>query len=105
MKTAARRPSPPMPAAMSSAPAKPVRIAWLPLLAAIAIALGITANPRWLTDSAGHADHWAAMALFWAMSAGFVRGVGFVPRLPPLRGLLSGAACAVGLALAVWRLW
>ena len=84
---------------MTDAPAQPARIAWLPLLAAIA--LGITANPRWLTDSAGHADHWAAMALFWAMSAGFVRGVGFVPRLRPLRWLLSGAACAVGVVLAV----
>ncbi|TVO57124.1 hypothetical protein FHP91_09500 [Denitromonas halophila] len=93
-----------MPAAMSSAPTKPVRIAWLPLLAAIAIALGITANPRWLADSAGHADHWAAMALFWAMSAGFVRGVGFMPHLPPLRWLLSGTACGVGVLLALWRL-
>lgn len=82
----------------------PPRIAWLPLLAAIAIALGITANPRWLADSAGHADHGAALALFWAMSAGFVRGVGFVPRLPPLRWLLSGTACSVGVLLALWRL-
>lgn len=104
MKTLASRPSPPTAVPMTDAPAASARIAWLPLLAAIAIALGITANPRWLTDSAGHADHGAALALFWAMSAGFVRGVGFVPRLPPLRWLLSGTACSVGVLLALWRL-
>ncbi|WP_227817388.1 cyd operon YbgE family protein [Nitrogeniibacter aestuarii] len=80
------------------------RIAWLPLLAAIAITLGITANPRLLADGAGSADHWAAMALFWAMSAGFVRGVGFIPRQPVLRWLFSGWACAVGIGLALLRL-
>lgn len=79
-------------------------IAWSPLLLAIAITLGITANPRLLADGAGSADHWAAMALFWAMSAGFVRGVGFVPRLTGLRWLLSGWACIAGIALALLRL-
>jgi len=79
-------------------------IAWLPLLAAITITLGVTANPRLLADGSGGADHWAAMALFWAMSAGFVRGVGFVPRQRVLRGLLSGWACLLGIALALLRL-
>lgn len=79
-------------------------VAWLPLLAAIGITLGITINPRLLADGAGSADHWAAMALFWAMSAGFVRGVGFVPRIPVLRWLFSGWACLAGIALALWQL-
>ena len=41
-----------------------------------------------------------AMALFWAMSAGFVRGVGFVPRLWVWRALFSGWSCAAALLLA-----
>jgi predicted membrane protein len=40
------------------------------------------------------------MALFWAMSAGFIRGVGFVPRARVWRWLFSGWACAAALALA-----
>jgi predicted membrane protein len=38
------------------------------------------------------------MLVFWAMSAGFVRGVGFVPRHAAPRWLLSGWACALALA-------
>ena len=44
------------------------------------------------------------MARFWAMSAGFVRGVGFVPRHVAWRLLFSSLACLLGLALAVGRL-
>jgi predicted membrane protein len=40
------------------------------------------------------------MALFWAMSAGFVRGVGFVPRRWIWRAIFSGWACAAALLLA-----
>jgi predicted membrane protein len=40
------------------------------------------------------------MALFWAMSSGFVRGVGFVPRARVWRWLFSGWTCAAALALA-----
>jgi predicted membrane protein len=45
------------------------------------------------------------MALFWAMSAGLVRGVGFVPRWFGWRWLFSGWACAAGLLLAAWLRW
>lgn len=75
-----------------------------PLLAAIAIMLGITAWPAALAGPQGGADHWAAMALFWAMSAGFVRGVGFVPERSVWRVLFSGTACLSGVLLAVARL-
>jgi cyd operon protein YbgE len=76
----------------------------LPLLAAIVIMLGITAWPHALAAPAGGADHWAAMALFWAMSAGFVSGVGFRPRFILWRAGFSGLACFTGIALAVLRL-
>ena len=84
----------------TSAEAATGRIRLLPLLTAITIMLGITAWPHALSSPAGRADHWAASAVFWAMSAGFVRGVGFVPRLWVWRAIFSGWACAAALLLA-----
>jgi predicted membrane protein len=40
------------------------------------------------------------LALFWAMSAGFVRGMGFVPKAQIFRWLFSAGACALALVLA-----
>lgn len=86
------------------APAPTSTIRLLPLLAAIVIMLGITAWPAALSGPQGGADHWAAIALFWAMSAGFVRGVGFVPRHRAWRLMFSGGACLLGIALAAARM-
>lgn len=73
----------------------------LPALAVgLAIMLGGTVYPPLMADAAGKADHTLAMLLFWAMSAGFVRGVGFVPRAAAWRWLFSAWACAVALVLA-----
>lgn len=80
------------------------RIRLLPLLLAIAVMLGITAWPGALAGPSGAADHLAAMALFWAMSAGFVAGVGFRPRKLLIRLLLSPLACWLGVILAGLRL-
>ena len=75
--------------------------AGLALLIALAILLALTLYPRFLAARDGGADHAAALLLCWAMSAGFVRGVGFVPRqrLPGL--LLSGWAVLGALAACV----
>lgn len=91
-------PSPEQPAAEASG------IAWLPLFIAIAITALMTVYPNVLvTDAAGNgrADHMSAVLLFWSMSAGYVSGVGFIPRhrLPAL--LLSGRASLLALALAL----
>jgi len=59
-----------------------------------------TLYPLVMANAAGRADHALAMLLFWAMSAGFVRGVGFVPRATAWRWLFSGWACAAALAFA-----
>jgi predicted membrane protein len=75
------------------------------LLAALAIMLVGSIYPLLFADAAGKADHSLAMALFWAMSAGLVRGVGFVPRWLGWRWLFSGWACAAGLLLAAWLRW
>ena len=82
----------------------PPRIRLLPLLTAIAVMLGITAWPGALSGPDGAADHWAAMALFWAMSAGFVTGVGFQARFVLWRCLFSGLACLLGCSIAFLRL-
>jgi len=92
-------------AAVTPTDVRPVEAAprmQLPALAvALAIMVGGTLYPPLMADAAGRADHHLAMALFWAMSAGFVRGVGFVPRLWIWRWLFSGWACAAALALAL----
>ena len=74
---------------------------WPALAVATLIMLGGTVYPPLMADAAGKADHNLAMALFWAMSAGFIRGVGFVPRYWLWRGLFSGWSCALGLLVAV----
>ncbi len=76
------------------------RLHWPCLLVGLAIMLVGSAYPLLFTDAAGRADHGLAMLLLWAMSAGLVRGVGFVPRAWPWRVLFSGAACALALGLA-----
>lgn len=54
-----------------------------------------------LFQHAGRVDHGLAAALFCAMSAGLVRGVGFVPHQPVLRWLFSGWSCCAALLLAL----
>ena len=81
------------------------RMALLPLLAAIAIMLALSIRPDVLADAQGPANHGAAALACWAMAAGFVRGVGFVPRFWLWRGLFSSLACASGIALALWRVF
>lgn len=77
------------------------RIHWPCLVLAIAIMLGITLYPPLLADAAGKADHRVATLMFYAMSAGFVRGVGFVPHSRAWRCLFSAQACSIAFAAAV----
>lgn len=70
------------------------------LLTAIGIMLVGSIYPLLFSAADGKADHRLAMALFWAMSAGFVRGVGFVPTLWVWRLLFSGWSCVAALLLA-----
>jgi predicted membrane protein len=83
---------------------RPPGIRLLPLMIAIVVMLGVTAWPAALASPAGGADHVAATALFWSMSAGFVSGVGFRPRVAVLSLLLSQGACLLCLAFAAWRI-
>jgi predicted membrane protein len=83
----------------------PSGVHWPSLLAAILMMLAGTAYPLFFARGDGHADHRLALVFFWAMSAGFVRGVGFIPRYWLWRQLLSGRACVLALLLASWLAW
>lgn len=72
------------------------------LAAALVVMLVSTLYPPLYLKAAGAVDHGLAAALFAAMSAGFVRGVGFVPVLPVWRWVFSGWSCLAALALAGW---
>lgn len=80
------------------------RLTWLPLLVGIGLTLVLTVYPLLLSRGQGGANHGVAMLAFWAMSAGYVRGVGFVPEHRILRHLLSTWACLGALAAAVLML-
>ena len=89
--------------ATPAAPAGRLRPGLLAL--AIMIMLGTSIYPNVLASAAGAADHWAATALFWAMSTGFISGVGFRPRHVVWRTLFSPASCLLALAAGLARLW
>jgi len=75
------------------------------LMVALAIMLVGSVYPLLFAGADGRADHGLAMALFWAMSAGLVRGVGFVPRRWLWRWLFSGWSVALALLLAGALRW
>lgn len=74
------------------------------LFIGVAVALTMTVYPHAATKPDGTPDMLAAALLFWAMSAGFVRGLGFVPCNLILRLVLSLPASFIALAAALWRL-
>jgi len=76
----------------------------LAIAVALAITLGVTIYPHVLAGPDGAADHWAAMAAFWAMSAGYVSGVGFRPQRLAFRLIFSGWTCLAALLLAGVRM-
>jgi predicted membrane protein len=78
------------------------RMAWMPLCIAIGITLVLTVYPMVLAVQGGQADHLAATLALWAMSAGFVRGVGFIPQHRVLQWVFSTPACLLTLGMAVY---
>ena len=78
------------------------RIRWPSLATGLAIMFGGTLYPPLMIDAAGHADYRVALLLLLAMSAGLVRGVGFVPRGAVWTWLFSGWTCAVALGAGAW---
>ena len=80
--------------------ASPVRP--LSLAVALFIMVGGSVYPFMFAGQNGGVDHGFASAVFWAMSAGMVSGVGFKPRFVLWRWLFSGWACLGALLLAAW---
>jgi predicted membrane protein len=80
--------------------AQPPGLHWPSLMVGVGLMLLLSVYPPLLTDALGHADHTLAGVLLWAMSAGLVSGVGFVPRWWGWRALLGGWACALALLTA-----
>ncbi len=70
------------------------------MAAGVCVMLLATLHPPRMTSAEGGADHGMAAARFMAMSAGLVRGVGFVPERALLRWLFSGWTCLAALMLA-----
>lgn len=77
-------------------------IQWPSLATGLAIMFGGTLYPALMMDAAGRPDYRVALLLFLAMSAGLVRGVGFVPRGRLWAWLFSGWTCAGAVAAAAW---
>lgn len=71
------------------------------LLVAVALMLGGSVYPLLMANAQGQADHRLALLWLWAMSAGFVHGVGFVPRARVWRVLLSAGTMALALVGAL----
>lgn len=87
----------------SSRPA--TRVQWPSLAAGLAIMFGGTLYPPLMIGAGGRPDYRVALLLLLAMSAGLVRGVGFVPRGVTWAWLFSGWTCAVALGAAAWFRW
>lgn len=65
---------------------------------ALVISVGLLAWPTLVVNADGSVDHGWLTVLMWGMAAGFVHGVGFVPRNRVLRSVL-GPLAAWGLSL------
>jgi len=71
----------------------------LSLLAAFGLMLLVTLLPRGLTVEDGSPlGHGVLAPIMWGMSAGFVHGVGFVPRNRILRVLLGPVVAWLGMS-------
>lgn len=84
---------------------KPSAIHLPSLLTGVLIMLLGSIYPLIFADANGRADHALAFVLFRAMSAGLVRGVGFVPIQRVWRLFFSGWSCVFALALATLLRW
>lgn len=67
----------------------PLQARLLSLALALTLAALILVYPRAIAASMGEVRHGLLTLLMWGMAAGFVHGVGFVPRLWPWRLLFN----------------
>jgi len=73
------------------------------LLAALSLMLLVTLLPRGLTVEDGSPlGHGVLALVMWGLSAGFVHGVGFVPRNRILRVLLGPMVAWLGMSVGLF---
>jgi len=73
------------------------------LVAALTLMLLVTLLPRGLTIEDGSPiGHGVLTLIMWGLSAGFVHGVGFVPRNRILRALLGPLVAWLGMAVGLF---
>lgn len=72
------------------------------LASALALMILVTLFPRGLTAAdGGPISHGVLMLVMWGMAAGFVHGVGFIPRNRMLRVLLGPVVAWLGMGVAL----
>lgn len=74
---------------------------WRLLAIALAIMLLLLAYPLLVVNDLGKVEYTLLLLLLWSMSAGFVRGIGFIPKATIFRPLLSGTACYAAFISAI----
>jgi predicted membrane protein len=75
----------------------------LSLATALALMALVTLLPRGLTTADGSPiNHGVLSLIMWGMSAGFVHGVGFVPRNPVLRVVLGPVTAWLWMGLGLF---
>lgn len=75
------------------------------LLFAVALMLVGSIVPVWFSGVDGRPMHGFLIAYLWSMSAGFVRGVGYLPESWVWRRAFSGWASLAALMLALIARW
>lgn len=60
--------------------------------------------PTVFADGQGQPDHTIATLIFWSMSAGFIRGLGFIPKRKFFRWIFGGWAALLTF-IAAATLW
>lgn len=72
------------------------------LVSALALMILVTVLPRGLATPDGNPiSHGLLALIMWGMSAGFVHGIGFVPRNRTLRVLLGPIAAWLGMGVGL----
>jgi predicted membrane protein len=92
---------------VNSLPENPVRaqVSWIPLICAVGIMIALSIYPGFLVKPTGDVDRISAYLFFWSMTAGFIRGVGFIPKTLLLAIIFSGPACLITFTVSVVNLY
>lgn len=66
--------------------------------------IALSIYPGFLVRTTGEVNRLSAYMLFWSMAAGFIRGVGFIPKMRVLAIIFSGPACLIAFIISIVNL-